>query len=151
MSLRDWLLFLHVAAAAVWLGGGVMVGTMALRARKTGRELPLLELMEWVGPRIGGPAQLTMIVTGVWMVLDSPAWNFGQAFVITGITVWVALGVLGGSIHPRNFRAIAVAADKEGADSPTVSRLATRTRRAVWSEVALLVFVVWVMVGKYGL
>lgn len=151
MSFDDWLLYFHVLGAVVWLGGGVMVGVLGIRARKTGQELTLLQQMEWVGPRVGGPAQLTMIVTGIWMVARSPAWNFGQAFVVTGIAVWVALGIIGGSVHPANFKAIRRAVDAGGEGSPLISALAARTWRATWIEVALLLFVVWAMVGKFGL
>lgn len=151
MSFEQWLKFVHVIGAVLWLGGGVMVGMMSVDARRKGKELALIRQMEWVGPRIGGPAQLIMIVTGLWLVARSPGWSYGQAFVVTGIVVWVGLGLLGGAVHPRTFKAINATVEAEGPDSPRVAALARRSFAASWVEVALLVFVVWVMVGKYGL
>ncbi len=65
MSFDDWLLLVHIIAVAAWLGGGIMLSLLASRANKVGQGRNMIDQMEWVGPRIGGPVSLLVPITGV--------------------------------------------------------------------------------------
>ena len=73
-----WVIFLHVLAATVWTGGHLVLATTvlprALRQRSPQRLLDFEQGYE----RIGMPALLVQVATGLWMaqqmVPGVPAW-----------------------------------------------------------------------------
>lgn len=146
MRLDGWLLFLHVVAAAVWLGAGTVLVLLAVLARRTGDETRLMASFEWLGQRIGPPVTLVLAVTGIWMVLRSGAWSFADLWVGGGLAALVLLLVIGLGFHRPQYdriRAAVAAHDVE------------RTRRLIGGsivgarvEVVLLLAAFWLMTVK---
>ena len=88
----DWLKFLHIVGAMVWLGGGTTLILVGLRARRSSDPNAIREFARvapYVGIRLLGPAWIVVLITGVWMVLVSAAWKFSQPWVL------LALGLFG--------------------------------------------------------
>ncbi len=73
MSFDDWLLLIHILAAAIWLGGALALYLLSRNAVQSGSESRMISQYEWVGPRTGGPMALVIVVTGAWMVLRNEA------------------------------------------------------------------------------
>jgi uncharacterized membrane protein len=89
MNLDPWLRLAHIAAAIVWVGGGLMLIVIGLRARRSGDIGTIREFaqtLSYVGMRLFVPAVLVLLVTGVWMVLSGEG---------TFLKLWVLLA-LGG-------------------------------------------------------
>ena len=89
MSRYELLLFLHVAAAILWLGSGFFLQVLVFRGERTDDHALMKSLgdsSEWFARRVFIPVSLSVLVLGVLLVLDSP-WEFDD--------VWVALGLLG--------------------------------------------------------
>lgn len=147
-SLDTWLLWAHIVAAAVWLGGGTMLVVESIRARRSGDEASFIGYMEWAGPRVGPPVSLVLAVTGVWMVLRSSAWSFTEFWIAIGIGVFVLLLGIGIGFHARQYARINEAKAQLGPDAPETKRLIHQSFTAAEIEVALLVVVVLVMVAK---
>ena len=93
MTIYQGLLFAHVVAALVWVGGGTMLHVVAFRARTRGPEglLAFSEDMEWIGKNVLTPAALLVLACGLGMVIDG--WSFGEDWVIAALTMYaIAFG-----------------------------------------------------------
>jgi uncharacterized membrane protein len=137
----DWLMFLHVLAAMIWLGGAVCVTVIAGAALRGGRTEDVgrfVASMRTVFLVTLGPASLAVLGFGIWLVLDSDAWDFGQGWVILGIALLGAAFLVGGPVVGRASIDAGRAADR-GDDRETVRQL----RRWSWGmRVILLLLVV---------
>lgn len=138
------LKFVHVTAAGIWIGAGALTVLHGRHAEQTGTHAKLIEQMEWVGPRIGGPVSLLIPTTGVWMVLRNGAFDFTDPWVIGGILGFVVLFAIGVGFHVPNYKRIANA----GAETPHGLRMIYRGMTAARVEVALLFVVLALMVFK---
>ena len=100
-----WLHFAHIIGAIVWVGGGLMLGVIGLRARRSG-DIGIIrdfaQTLAYVGLRLFMPAVLVLLVTGVWLVLSGGG-NFGQLWVLLAlggfaVAFVIAVGYLSGVV-----------------------------------------------------
>jgi uncharacterized membrane protein len=80
-ELTDWLLFLHILAAIVWLGGLVTLGllaTLVLRSRDGEAATRFVGSLRVIGPVVLAPAMVALLGFGIWMVAHDEAWDFGR-------------------------------------------------------------------------
>jgi len=150
--LSDWLLFGHILAAMVWLGGVVVLGALCVRALRdpdpeaAGRFTGTLRA---IGPVVMAPAPVLLIAFGVWLVAESPAWDFGQGWIELAFGLFAA-AFLVGAAHQSRTAIAAERASAQGERDEAVRQL----RRWVWGMaviLALLVVTAWDMVFKPGL
>jgi uncharacterized membrane protein len=148
----DWLVFVHVLAAMVWLGGITVLGAFAIRILRerdpvaVGRFLASLRV---IGPLALAPAPVLLLGMGIWAVADSDAWDFGQLWVQLALGLFAA-AFLVGAAHQSRAALSAERASARGEHALALSHL----RRWAWGMgviVALLVAATWVMVFKPGL
>jgi uncharacterized membrane protein len=151
-TLYDWLLFLHVLAAMVWFGGGVMLAVLAARVVRdpdpgaVGRFTGSLRVL---GPLVLAPATVAVLGLGMWLVVDSEAWDFGQLWVQLGLGLFVAAFLVGAVWQSRSALAATRAAGRE--DDAEARRQLRRWLAGYWLIIALLVVAVWDMTTKPGL
>jgi uncharacterized membrane protein len=103
-TVYDWLLFGHIVAAMVWLGGGVMLAAFAVGAVRGGDPAAVARLvrsLRVVGPAILAPATIAAPALGVWLVLDSDAWDFGQTWVQLALALFAAAFAVGAAHQSR--------------------------------------------------
>ena len=77
----QWLLLLHILAAMVWLGGLVVLtalGTHVARSGERDAVARFLGSLRTVGPFVLAPATIAVLGFGIWLVIDSDTWDFGQ-------------------------------------------------------------------------
>jgi uncharacterized membrane protein len=151
-SLYDWLLFLHVLAAMVWVGGGVMVAVIAGRVLRdpdpaaVGRFAGSLRVL---GPLVLAPATVAVLGLGIYLVLDTDAWDFGQRWIQVGLGLFAAAFVVGAAWQSHTAVAATRAAERD--DDAEARR---QLRRWSWGYrliVLLLVVATWDMTTKPGL
>jgi uncharacterized membrane protein len=151
-ALPDWLLFGHVLAAMVWVGGITVLGALAIRVVReddpaaTGRFLAALRR---IGPAVLAPAPVLLVAFGLWLVGDSGAWDFGQRWVEVGIGLFAVAFLIGAAHQSR----AAIAAERAAARGDA-AEAARQLRRWAWGMgviVAVLVVATWDMVFKPGL
>jgi uncharacterized membrane protein len=148
-ALYDWLMFGHVLAAMIWLGGWATLSLLALQALRARDEASVARLaatMRFVGPRLFAPATVVVAGLGVWLVLNSPEWGFGQLWVQLAVGLFAAVFIVGAGFQSRAVigagRALA-ARDAAGA--------ARQVARWAWGSLAILVLLVlatWDMIFK---
>lgn len=87
MSYYEILLFLHVLAAIIWIGGGFMLQAIVVRAERTDDTVLLKKLAEsskFFAQRIFIPSSLAVLVFGVLLTIEGP-WSFGDLWIVLGL------------------------------------------------------------------
>jgi len=149
-ALYDWLLFLHILAAMLWLGGIVVIGAFAfriLRTREPGATAGFLGNLRVIGPLVLAPAPVTLLAMGIWMVAER--WEFDQTWVSLGFGLFFVAFLIGAAHQSR----AAIAAEKASKAGDDVAALHHLRRWAYGMAVilVLLVAATWDMVFKPGL
>ena len=92
-SLETVRLFLHVIAAAVWVGGQVVLGALVPTIRRVAPDA--LKAVARAYARVAWPAFGVLVVTGLWnlMAIDVTALDTAQQATVL---VHVAIGLLSG-------------------------------------------------------
>jgi uncharacterized membrane protein len=148
-TLYDWLVFLHVLAAMVWLGGGVMLAvtaTRVLRDQAPGGVARFSGNLRVLGPLVLAPATVAVLGLGIALVLDTEALDFGQLWVQLGLGLFVGAFLIGALYQSRTALAASRAADR---DDDTEAR--RQLRRWSWGYrliVVLLIVATWDMTTK---
>jgi uncharacterized membrane protein len=150
--LYDWLKFLHVLAAMVWLGGTIALSFVATRFARSGDGVTVARFvgsLSLVGPAVLAPATLSVVGFGVWLVVDSAAWDFGQTWVWLGLALFGAAFVVGAAFQSRF--AIAARRAAEAGRSDEAARYLVRWAWGSRVIVVLLTVAACDMVIKPGL
>jgi uncharacterized membrane protein len=93
-----FLLFVHVAMAVVWIGGGLMMQLFGVRASSLGDRTRLANLGEdvaFIGPRLFVPASLLAFLTGVLLVIESDFYGFGDDWIVIGLALYATTFLTG--------------------------------------------------------
>lgn len=153
MTGYEWLVFFHVLAAIVWVGGAAITQVMALRIIRSGDDRQVAgfaQTIEWIGFRVYVPASLLVVVVGFVMVGQSEAWSLGQTWiwlslVFYGVSFLMGLLFLG----PETGR-LGALLQESGAGDPEYKRRLVRILNVSRGELLLLFGVVFLMVTKIG-
>ena len=152
MTGYEWQLFAHILAGMIWLGAIVLLEFLAIRtvrgddAAAAGR---LVGTLRSVGPVLLAPMPVILVGFGVWMVADSDAWDFGQAWVQVALGLFAVAFLIGAAHQSRTALAAeraAAAGDHREANG--------QLRRWAWGMGAIIVLLcvaTWDMVAKPGL
>ena len=101
MSYYEILLFLHIGAAAIWIGSAFLFFVLLLHAKRSNDPLLAQRLganIEWLAKRLFIPASLSVLVLGILLTIEGP-WSFDQLWILLGLTgmatsFLVGLGVI---------------------------------------------------------
>jgi uncharacterized membrane protein len=152
MDWEPWVHFVHLAAALVWVGGGVMLSLVGLRALRAGDAAVVSEfaqLLSYAGLRVFTPAVVVVLLSGLWMVLAGSAWNLGQTWILLALAAFAAAFLIGGLYLSRS--AIELQRVAAAADMGAARRAIGRWLKGYAVVLAILLFAVWDMVFKPGL
>ena len=151
MNLLTWLKFAHILGAIIWVGGGVMLSLIGLRARQSEDPHYIREFsrtLAYVGLRVLMPAVIAVLVFGVWMVLAFSVWRFTQLWILLALGAFALAFVIGAVYLSR----IALALDKLTTDMDfdlnTARALLSRWIAGYQIVLLILLFAVWDMVFK---
>jgi uncharacterized membrane protein len=147
--------FLHVSAVVVGFGStfALAVG-FPLALRLDARHLPYVhQLSLAINQRLGGPAVLVIVATGIFQVIDGD-WSFGDPWISGTFAIVIALGALQGAYFMPTDRKLGARAERELADSGGVSdeyqRLAQREGLIGTIAGVLILAAVFLMITKPG-
>lgn len=150
MTLREWLLLVHVLTAVVWLGGGVvlvLIGHRTLRRGDASSITGYIADSELAGGLFGISSAL-VLASGVWLVIEVNAWEFDQPWILVSLVITAILFVIGAAYHaPRVKRRLALAKSKGGAAPEVVTNVSNWLRLSV-VELLVMACVVWLMIDK---
>lgn len=95
MSLFTTILFLHVLGATVWTGGHLVLALTVLPRALRARDPEILLAFESRYERLGMPALVVQVVTGLWLAYhwlpDPSAWVALDSTLSVAITAKLAL------------------------------------------------------------
>jgi uncharacterized membrane protein len=146
----DWLKFIHVLAATVWVGGAVILVVYGLRLAadpNASREqrITFTRNSQFAGT-IFTVSALVALAFGMWMVVDADL-DWGATWItlgFTGIALGAALGM--GFYGPQNRKLLA---ELEAGDQAADAR-SRRIGMVAMAETVVLIVVIWAMVFKPG-
>lgn len=149
MSLFGVLLFVHIVAAAVWIGGALVATLIGSRLRRAGDASSVAAFCTAYA-QVGGPAfggsGLLVLLTGMAMVGEGYP-SFADLWVAVGFVGWIASMVIGGAVTGRQWFAIGQelssgAVTLEQAQ-PRIRRVIGLTHADVLIRIVVVLFMVW--------
>ena len=126
MGLYELLLFVHIAAAIVWVGSGFLIQVQAVRANRMNDQVSLkriLDDVEGLSNTVFIPASLVVVVLGVLMVIDSDAWAFDQLWIVLGLIGYFATFVTGVAVLKPRGEHLAEAMGRDGMSDHVVTKI----------------------------
>ena len=91
MTWSTFLLFVHVAMAVIWIGGGLMMQLFGMRAAMLRDPVRMANLgpdIEWIANRTFIPASLIAFFSGILLVVDSDFYGFGDDWIVIGLALY---------------------------------------------------------------
>jgi uncharacterized membrane protein len=151
VTLYEVLLFIHILAAMVWVGGSIMLFIVTGRVDRTGDAQFRARFMTTaavVGPVIGA-SSFVVLGAGIWMVLERDAIELSQtwiwlALILFGVTAIGGLAYFG----PASKRIVAAL---EAGQMEEADRRARTFSLASRLDTLLLLVIVGLMVFKPGI
>lgn len=103
-----WLVLIHVLGAAIWAGGHLVLSVGFLPKALRERDLSVITFFESRYERIGLPALLVQVITGLWMAaIYVPVGEWLSLATPHHRFLWIKLGLLFATlvlaIHARLF------------------------------------------------
>lgn len=147
MDLYAALVILHVAAALVWIAGGVatvVTGVLRKARASADEQVAQLQSLTFLGILFFFPATVVAVATGLALVTMSPqGWEAFSILGLLGTAATLAFNAL--ILHPTGRRAVAVAHERG-----TIAALVglKRFSRLAKFDLALRTAVVGVMIIK---
>jgi uncharacterized membrane protein len=151
MTWYEFLLFVHVAAAAVWVGGAAIMQFFGLRAMRAPNPMRLVDLggdIEWIGQRVLVPASALAVVSGVLLVIDSDVWGFGDDWIVIGIILFAITFLAGALFFGPEAGRLGKLAEAEGPTSPAVLAKLQRLLALTRADLMLLFLIIFDMSVK---
>jgi uncharacterized membrane protein len=148
----EWLLFLHVLGAVVWVGGGIVLQALGFRLASTDDAQAALRFAkdgEWLGTRLFMPASILVLFGGIALTLEGD-WGFDQVFVLAGLVGVASSIVIGAALlGPAQKRLLSII-EARGMNDPEARGLQKKIATLSMVDVTVLVVVVFFMTVKPG-
>lgn len=145
------ILFVHILAAMLWIGGTTALQVLALRAKGSGDGKRLHRMSkeaEWMGTRVLTPISIVLLLAGTSLAIIGP-YGFSQPFVLVGL-VGFASSIAGGITLGQIGKRMETAIETHGVNHPDVRNWVGKIATVGRIELVVLVTVVFFMVVKPG-
>ena len=145
MTVRNILLFLHIAAAITIIGGLVFMDMVVPGMVRAGREyLPALRRLHGLG-KIFGPSAAIVFLLGIALVLKNK-WDFSHTWIGVSMVLFIIAAVIGAVPMAKTVEtAISKIDDGHPADAE-----ASRIGMLGGINILILLTIVYMMVAKPG-
>jgi uncharacterized membrane protein len=151
MTWYEFLLFLHIAMAAIWVGGAAMMQFFGLRAIQAADPRRLAEVggdIEWIGNRVLVPSSALAVISGVLMVIDSEFFGFGDDWIVIGIILFAITFIAGAGFFGPESGRLGKLIEAEGPSSPAVQAKLKRLLALTRADLMLLFLIIFDMAVK---
>jgi uncharacterized membrane protein len=140
----------HVTAAAIWVGGSLMIQAYAFLITRTGdarRQAQFAKDTEYVSMRLFIPTTWVLLLAAIGMMVNLH-WPWGQNWVVFGLIAWAFSFAIGaGFLGPEGGR-IAKVIERDGPESPEAQMRIKRILMVSRAELVVLIAVIFNMVVK---
>lgn len=141
----------HVGFAVFWVGGGLLLTALALRAERSDDPNEIAHIARqatFAGEKLFAPAGGIVLAMGIAMVINSPEIGFGDAWVIIGLVGFAISFVTGIAVLAPRAKRIVELTDTVGAASPQTQAAIREILLISRVDIAVLVIVVFDMLMK---
>src|SRR5687767_15102316 len=141
MSSYSLIVFVHVLAAAAWVGAAIMNTLIFELSLRDNARAWLLKHMEYEDKLAGVffiPASLLTLIAGLALVWRG-GYDFANGWVGAGLGVWILLFVIGITTFAPAGKRIKAAVAEHGIESPEVMKQLTFLRTVARIDLLILV------------
>lgn len=146
MTWYEFLLFVHLACAIVWIGGSFLFQVYGMVERRTGDAAAIARFAGnagMIGERLFTPASLIVVLAGILLMIDGD-WPWGRLWVIFALVAFAGSFLVGvGVLAPTAKRIAAV-----GPETEEGQRLIARIFAVLRVDLLFLFAIVFAMVVK---
>jgi uncharacterized membrane protein len=146
MTWYEFLLFVHIAAAAIWLGGAFTFQMYGLVVRRGGDPEEMARFAGragWLSERMFVPASLVVVLAGVGLMIDGN-WDWDQLWVIFALVTFAASFLTGLLVLGPMAKRIPVVGPTTPAGQALIQRLFSILR----VDLAFMYAIIFAMVVK---
>ncbi len=150
MSTYSLIVFVHVIAAAIWVGGGFMIFALhelALGAKDRAWLVRMLHFEDLLAKRFFIPASMVTLLAGIGLVLRGP-YEMSAGWVGAGLGIWILQFIIGITFFAPAGGRVRAAVEEHGLDSDAVTDKLGRLRTVARLDVFLLAAAIFVMTTK---
>lgn len=144
------ILFIHVAAATVWLGGAFYLQVQARRVLQRSNPAEVAAFGRdagEIGENVFMPASIIVLLAGIYLVIDAN-WGFDHFWILSSLAVMIASAVVGATFLGPEGKRIGELVELRGAEDPEVQQRIERVNLIARVELVFLFFVVFTMTYK---
>lgn len=141
---------IHVSVAVFWVGGGLLLTALAIRAQRSDDPEELATVARqatFVGEKLFAPAGGVALAMGIVMVVNQHI-GFGTTWVTIGLVGWAISFVTGIAVLAPRARKLVELFDTVGAAAPETQAAIRQILLIARVDVALLLVVVMDMLMK---
>jgi uncharacterized membrane protein len=133
MTWYEFWLFVHIAAAAIWVGGASMIQFFGLRVLAKNDLRTLAEFagdVAAISTRVLVPASLTALVTGIALVWNGEFVEIGDDWIVIGLILFAITFLAGAGFFGPESGRIKKQIETEGARAaqPRIQRIIVLSR-----------------------
>jgi len=149
----DWYaLFrvLHVVVAVFWVGGGLLLTVLGLRAERADDPNEMATLARqaaFAGEKLFAPGGLIVLAMGIAMMINTN-WGWGKFWVVAGLVGYALTFVTGIGVLSPLAKKIDVLLKEKGPAAPETQATIQRILLVARFDIAILLLVVADMVTK---
>ena len=146
MSWYEFLLFVHVACAVIWIGGGFLFqvyGMVELRSRDRAAIARFAGNAGRIGERLFTPAALLVVLAGVGLMIEG-SWDWGELWIVFALVAYAGSFLLGVLVLAPTAKRI----EAVGPETEEGQRLITRVFALLRVDLLVLFAIVFAMTVK---
>jgi uncharacterized membrane protein len=140
----------HVVVAVFWVGGGLLLTVLGLKAETSSDPNEIVTLARWaawVGERLFAPAGGIVFAMGIAMMINTD-WGWGKFWVVVGLIGYALTMFTGMAVLSPQAKRIAELSESKGTTAPETLAAIRRILLIARFDVAVLLVVVADMVTK---
>lgn len=149
-ALFKWI---HVSVAVFWVGGGLVLTVLGLKAEVSDDPNEIATLARWaawVGEKLFAPAGLVVLAMGIAMLIhgNGSLVHWGKFWVIVGLVGYASTFVTGIAFLAPQAKQVAELSETKGTTAPETTAAIRRILLISRIDVAVLLLVVADMITK---
>jgi len=140
----------HVGVAVFWVGGGILLTVLGLKAEASDDPNEVVTLARWagfVGEKLFAPAGLVVLLMGIGMMINTN-WGWGKFWVVAGLVGYALTFVTGIALLSPQAKKIEALSESKGPTDPETLAAISRVLLIARLDIAVLLLVVADMVTK---
>jgi uncharacterized membrane protein len=140
----------HVVVAVFWVGGGVLLTVLGLRAERSTDPNEIATLVRqaaFTGEKLFAPAGGIVFLMGIAMMINTN-WGWGRFWVVVGLLGYAITFITGVAVLSPLAKKIETLIEEKGTDAPETQATIQRILLVARIDVTVLLLVVVDMVTK---